>query len=222
MTREHHYARPDGSRGIIQDHGVDHDFGAPDGTGNRGAHFNGRPPDKPCTGAVPCTGPFPEHAITILSEGKQHELGRSRRSQRGAKAIYGDRTPSLAGLNLHEVVFEYDRTRVMLVFGFPEFPAVFPKKWRQPGCDIVQIRTSFVDIADLSLLEQRVDADVGPHPDDSGGGIDITARSILFGLDTKADCPLLNSMPACRSNSDRHWRNHSAMFDIESLEGDAW
>ncbi|TLX54282.1 hypothetical protein DN826_14685 [Stutzerimonas nosocomialis] len=47
MTREYVYARPDGSKVIIQEHSV-----GQGGVGDQGPHFNVRPPENPRTGSV--------------------------------------------------------------------------------------------------------------------------------------------------------------------------
>ncbi|MFY0575470.1 HNH/endonuclease VII fold putative polymorphic toxin [Cystobacter fuscus] len=54
MTREYTYTRPDGSKVLIQDHSAGHKFGE-GGVGDRGPHFNVRPPENPRTGHVPGT-----------------------------------------------------------------------------------------------------------------------------------------------------------------------
>ncbi|WP_086055257.1 HNH/endonuclease VII fold putative polymorphic toxin [Protofrankia coriariae] len=54
MTREYTYVRPDGSKVIIQDHSAGHRFGE-GGIGDRGPHFNVRPPENTRSGHVPGT-----------------------------------------------------------------------------------------------------------------------------------------------------------------------
>ncbi|MBY8941433.1 type IV secretion protein Rhs [Pseudomonas tolaasii] len=54
-TRQYQYTRADGSIVLIQDHSAGHKFGAKDGQGDQGAHFNLRPIDTPRTGKIPGT-----------------------------------------------------------------------------------------------------------------------------------------------------------------------
>ncbi|MGY2273245.1 RHS repeat-associated core domain-containing protein [Pseudomonas azotoformans] len=54
-TRVYQYTRADGSKVLIQDHSAGHKFGAPNGVGDQGAHFNLRPLETPRTGSVPGT-----------------------------------------------------------------------------------------------------------------------------------------------------------------------
>lgn len=55
QTRVYQYTRIDGSQVLIQDHSAGHKFGAQNGVGDQGAHFNLRPIDTPRTGKVPGT-----------------------------------------------------------------------------------------------------------------------------------------------------------------------
>ncbi|WP_312491785.1 RHS repeat-associated core domain-containing protein [Pseudomonas cremoris] len=55
QTRVYQYTRADGSQVLIQDHSAGHKFGAQNGVGDQGAHFNLRPIDTPRTGKVPGT-----------------------------------------------------------------------------------------------------------------------------------------------------------------------
>jgi len=52
MTREYTYMRPDGSKVVVQDHSAGHRFGQ-GGVGDRGSHFNVRPPEDTRTASVP-------------------------------------------------------------------------------------------------------------------------------------------------------------------------
>ncbi|QDH64245.1 RHS repeat-associated core domain-containing protein [Pseudomonas azotoformans] len=54
-TRVYQYTRADGSKILIQDHSAGHNFGAQNGAGDQGSHFNLRPIDTPRTGKVPGT-----------------------------------------------------------------------------------------------------------------------------------------------------------------------
>ncbi|WP_455883705.1 RHS repeat-associated core domain-containing protein [Pseudomonas putida] len=51
-TRVYQYTRTDGSVVLIQDHSAGHKFGAGNGIGDQGAHFNLRPFDTPRTGSI--------------------------------------------------------------------------------------------------------------------------------------------------------------------------
>jgi RHS repeat-associated protein len=53
-TREYHYTNSDGSKIVIQDHSVGHEFGQ-GGVGDQGPHLNVRPYDNTRTGSVPGT-----------------------------------------------------------------------------------------------------------------------------------------------------------------------
>ncbi|MFM9447660.1 putative T7SS-secreted protein [Streptomyces acidiscabies] len=60
ITKEYVYARNDGSRVIIQDHGYGHYYGE-GGVGDQGPHFNVRPWENPRTGKVPGTAQHYEY-----------------------------------------------------------------------------------------------------------------------------------------------------------------
>lgn len=53
-TREYQYTRSDGSKIVIQDHSVEHQYGQ-GGIGDQGSHINIRPSNNTRTGSVPGT-----------------------------------------------------------------------------------------------------------------------------------------------------------------------
>ncbi|WP_332846450.1 HNH/endonuclease VII fold putative polymorphic toxin [Pseudomonas lactucae] len=55
LTREYEFTRENGSKIVIQEHSAGHKFGAKNGAGDQGAHFNLRPIDTPRTGNIPGT-----------------------------------------------------------------------------------------------------------------------------------------------------------------------
>ena len=52
LTREYEFTRENGSEIVIQDHSVVHKFGAPEGRGDQGPHFNLRPIGNTRTGKI--------------------------------------------------------------------------------------------------------------------------------------------------------------------------
>ncbi|MCU1763669.1 HNH/endonuclease VII fold putative polymorphic toxin [Pseudomonas sp. 14P_8.1_Bac3] len=51
-TRQYFFTREDGVKLILQDHAAGHRFGAKNGQGDQGPHFNVRPADDPRNGKV--------------------------------------------------------------------------------------------------------------------------------------------------------------------------
>jgi hypothetical protein len=60
---------------------------------------------------------------------------------RTIRAIFGETAPSLDQVELVEIVLDVDRgPDAILRFDLAEFPSDPPKKWRDEGCNTVQVR----------------------------------------------------------------------------------
>ncbi|MBA8824348.1 hypothetical protein FHX42_001695 [Saccharopolyspora lacisalsi] len=123
---------------------------------------------------------------------------------KGIKAIYGDHTPSLTGIDLHKVVFDYDRIHVTLVFDLPELPATLPAKWQKRECDVVQIEMDLIEISDLSARVWGSRTSTSIHMVESQGKLNVSVQSETGELSATADFASLQRISAYRSDVKRH------------------
>ncbi len=56
------------------------------------------------------------------------------------KAMYGQRIPSLDGIEFHEIALNREGQKVLLRFDLSDFPETVPKKWISLGYNVVQLR----------------------------------------------------------------------------------
>lgn len=70
---------------------------------------------------------------------------------RTVRAIYGDRAPSLCGVEVHEIVVHRDGPSVVLHLGLEDFPADPPQKWREAGFNRVALRLRAFGVHEVLL-----------------------------------------------------------------------
>lgn len=90
--------------------------------------------------------------------------------------IYGNETPSLTSVDLHELIFHRDGPRISLRFDLPDYPTNPPKKWLSNGFNTTQLclelldvhfselsgwtKTSYISDIDLSKEENHVKIEI--------------------------------------------------------------
>lgn len=106
------------------------------------------------------------------------------------KAIFGSTTPSLEGVDLHEINFHRDGPRVLLRFDLQEFPVRPPRKWASAGFNRVQIRLMAVGVQRLEVSglrpNMKTDLSINKeghlfriHADNGTVRLELTAQSLI-------------------------------------------
>lgn len=70
---------------------------------------------------------------------------------RTIRAIFGDQSPSLLGVELHRIDVTRDGPMVGLTFNVRDFPLDPPPKWREAGFNCVQIRLRGIGVQELHV-----------------------------------------------------------------------
>lgn len=78
------------------------------------------------------------------------------------RAIYGEVTPMLEGIDLHEVTLHRDGPSVLLRFDLHQFPEQPPKKWAMAGFNRVQLKlvADGVHKLDITGLQRKCVMDI--------------------------------------------------------------
>lgn len=79
---------------------------------------------------------------------------------RAVRAIFGEVTPSLSAVALHEMRLDRRGSSVYLRFDLDEFPEAPPKKWIVQGANTVQIELHLSGVRSLTLSGWSVERNV--------------------------------------------------------------
>lgn len=119
---------------------------------------------------------------------------------RGIRTIYGDETPSLGWVDLHEISLHRDGPRVVLRFDLPDYPGDAPKKWVDQGFNVVQVKFMLVGIHKFSLQGWSHDSFLDLSVLRDGQAVRVSGRSESIEMSIVADAALVSSISAYRDH----------------------
>ncbi|MDH1262928.1 Imm50 family immunity protein [Pseudomonas sp. GD03944] len=110
------------------------------------------------------------------------------------RAVYGQDTPSLEGINLHSIEIERDGPSVLLRFDLRDFPKKPPKKWTISAFNRVQLSLLAVGVSELQINGLRSDCMINLEITKENGIIHIRSYHGAIKIDIKAEHLLLGSI----------------------------
>jgi Immunity protein 50 len=123
---------------------------------------------------------------------------------RPIRAIFGDSTPLLEGVELAELTSDYDRGFLLLRFSLPEYPETPPRKWADQGMNTVQVHLAVCGLEELTVsgwLWQPADISMTRDGDPvrisivSGGATAVMTADYVNVLKISAYCSSLRPIP---------------------------
>ncbi len=118
----------------------------------------------------------------------------------GVRAVYGDQTPALGWVELHEVTMHRDGPRMVLRFDLPQYPARPPVKWRDRGCNTVQIQLMLSWVQEVSLQGWSHHSHVDLALEREGHTITATTYAGSTRMSVRAVAASITHMSAIRSS----------------------
>ncbi|MET8198029.1 Imm50 family immunity protein [Micromonospora taraxaci] len=113
----------------------------------------------------------------------------------GIMEIFGDDTPPLVGVSLHEVIVGRDGPTLRLRLDLPTYPASPPVKWKRGGFNTVQVELLFGGLTELSLrgvsTHMLVDVDI-----EANRGIILQVKSEMVNVAAVAASVTISRMEA--------------------------
>lgn len=116
------------------------------------------------------------------------------------RAVYQNVCPSIADIDLHELVLHRDGPRVLLRFDLPVFPAQPPKKWL--AFNRVQLRLVAVEVCELEISGLRSKCVLNLSIVEEGALIRLTADNGEVKFNIAAKYLMLDSVSAYRESVD--------------------
>lgn len=116
------------------------------------------------------------------------------------RSLYGNYTPSLEPVHLHEISLHRDGARVNLRFDLEEYPKDPPKKWRILGFNTVQVQLALIGIRELSLRgwSSRMDAKMSLSREVDC--LRVIMSTSFMAIDIKAEWAMMVKVSAYLSN----------------------
>lgn len=71
--------------------------------------------------------------------------------KKSISSIFTTNEPSLAGIDLHDIVFHRDGPKITLRFNIVDYPPAPPKKWVIQKYNTVQLQLTAIDIDEVKL-----------------------------------------------------------------------
>lgn len=117
---------------------------------------------------------------------------------RGVRAIYGDKTPSLGSVEIHEISMRNEGPRVMFRFDLADYPEDPPKKWADQGFNVVQVQLMLVGTLDFSLQGWSHETVIDLSLEKEGKMVRVSGFTESIRMSITSEAALITSMAAYR------------------------